>query len=969
MTDSNKCVLSQGALTFYRDSTQHGGIKFLGTNTLQFSDNAGGTTAKVILANIATPTDDAHVATKGYVDGVAQGLNAKGAVDAATTAQIVASAATSLTITVISSIVNGQGFDASTDSFTIDGIPLAQGARLLVKTGVNVSDAGASNVHNGIYTVGALDGATLTLTRATDANTAGEIFRGAYCVALAGTTNASTGWVSNTSTVGTLGTDAITFVQFSALGGGFTTAGAGLTAAGSTINLDTSDLDAITTLQTSSTFPVYDTSTQSKITFANLRDEIFADVSGNATIAPGGALTIQNNAVTNAMLAGSIANDKLANSTISGVALGSTLYALTAANSGGIRAGIDGFTVTSGVAAASTTGSTIYFATVGTLIFTSAVSSTSNDVVTLVNSTAGSAVTATISYVVFVYRNTAGAWSKTDAVVISAVSGFDITIPDDGILAGTVNLWAAFVFSATPTVTTDGATVNTTSALNTNQQVVVQGQNTATANATVLNLQLQGSGIKGMGGGGATLVATVQALTYSGYTGTQTQELQLDFSSLQPGTLAQAADSIAFLDATDSSTKKVTVADFVSAIAGSGLTASSGQLTASVNINGLTPQSAVVGGDEFIFYDQNLTGNRKITWSEMLTKLAGSGLSVSSDQLTASGGGSLDISVLGTAAVADGDLLVFADVDNSNTNKKLTVGDLDTYLSGTTKTLTNKTLTAPTLTTPKFANSGYIADSAGNEHLVFVETAAAVNHFQMTNAATGSGPILAAVGSDTNVSLDLKPQGTGVIKVGTGAASGILQSNGDFDLILRTGNSTTGTITITDGADGNIALAPDGSGLIVASSHLQMAASKNIELVSGQYIRTGGNAMLLQCNNAGIVVDGSVTTTSDARLKQNFSRCGGVDVVKRLTGWQWDWRSNGLTSSGVIAQEVRDVLPYAVQENENGLSVNYNALHGVLIEAIKDLANDVEAMRAERRGGRAEKDTDAAPQRYNLRPR
>ena len=58
-----------------------------------------------------------------------------------------------------------------------------------------------------------------------------------------------------------------------------------------------------------------------------------------------------------------------------------------------------------------------------------------------------------------------------------------------------------------------------------------------------------------------------------------------------------------------------------------------------------------------------------------------------------------------------------------------------------------------------------------------------------------------------------------------------------------------------------------------------------------------------------------------------------------------------------------------MQENENGLSVNYNALHGVLIEAIKDLANDVEAMRAERRGGRAEKDTDAAPQRYNLRPR
>ena len=32
--------------------------------------------------------------------------------------------------------------------------------------------------------------------------------------------------------------------------------------------------------------------------------------------------------------------------------------------------------------------------------------------------------------------------------------------------------------------------------------------------------------------------------------------------------------------------------------------------------------------------------------------------------------------------------------------------------------------------------------------------------------------------------------------------------DGDFDLTLRTGNSTTGSITITDGADGNIDITP-----------------------------------------------------------------------------------------------------------------------------------------------------------------
>jgi hypothetical protein len=52
-----------------------------------------------------------------------------------------------------------------------------------------------------------------------------------------------------------------------------------------------------------------------------------------------------------------------------------------------------------------------------------------------------------------------------------------------------------------------------------------------------------------------------------------------------------------------------------------------------------------------------------------------------------------------------------------------------------------------------------------------------------------------------------------VLGVGT-AANGTVQSNGNFDLILRTGNATTGNITITDGANGNITLAPNGVGAV-----------------------------------------------------------------------------------------------------------------------------------------------------------
>ena len=55
----------------------------------------------------------------------------------------------------------------------------------------------------------------------------------------------------------------------------------------------------------------------------------------------------------------------------------------------------------------------------------------------------------------------------------------------------------------------------------------------------------------------------------------------VDLNDLSAGTVAVAADSIAFIDADDNSTKKESVADLVSGVAGTGLAASSGQLSVS----------------------------------------------------------------------------------------------------------------------------------------------------------------------------------------------------------------------------------------------------------------------------------------------------------------------------------------------------------------------------------------------------
>ena len=68
--------------------------------------------------------------------------------------------------------------------------------------------------------------------------------------------------------------------------------------------------------------------TNRKSTLTRVKKYVYSAISGDATVANNGALTISNTSVTNAMLAGSIANAKLANSSITigsdAVALGAT---------------------------------------------------------------------------------------------------------------------------------------------------------------------------------------------------------------------------------------------------------------------------------------------------------------------------------------------------------------------------------------------------------------------------------------------------------------------------------------------------------------------------------------------------------------------------------------------------------------------------------------------------------------------
>ena len=174
-----------------------------------------------------------------------------------------------------------------------------------------------------------------------------------------------------------------------------------------------------------------------------------------------------------------------------------------------------------------------------------------------------------------------------------------------------------------------------------------------------------------------------------------------------------------------------------------------------------------------------------------------------------------------TVAVAPSSTaIVFASANDGVNPDIIDIGMGDVTLTGT-QTLTNKTLTSPKIGTS-------ILDTNGNELIKVTATGSATNELTIANAANGSAPTISATGSsDSNVNINIAPKGTGETVIGTGAANATLTSSGAHDLILDTNSGTnSGTITITDGADGNINIAPNGNGVVQAGGVAVKIAGK-----------------------------------------------------------------------------------------------------------------------------------------------
>ena len=167
------------------------------------------------------------LAVKTYVDNTRSGLEVKDSVKVATTADV-----SSWTYANGSSGVGATLTASGNGVVAIDGVNLALNDRVLVKDQNPATE-------NGIYyvsTAGAV-GATLVLTRATDADTASELSSGVFFFVEQGSANADSGGVMTQDTAITFGSTTVDFSQFS--GAGQITAGNGLAKSSNTLSVNT----------------------------------------------------------------------------------------------------------------------------------------------------------------------------------------------------------------------------------------------------------------------------------------------------------------------------------------------------------------------------------------------------------------------------------------------------------------------------------------------------------------------------------------------------------------------------------------------------------------------------------------------------------------------------------------------------------------------------------------------------------
>jgi hypothetical protein len=158
-----------------------------------------------------------------------------------------------------------------------------------------------------------------------------------------------------------------------------------------------------------------------------------------------------------------------------------------------------------------------------------------------------------------------------------------------------------------------------------------------------------------------------------------------------------------------------------------------------------------------------------------------------------------------------------------------------------------------------------------------ITTNGAGNLTLSTNEGTNSGTIV--INQGVNGNIEIAPNGTGdvyvtadTLRVGDSNATATITTNGTGDLVINTnGGTNAGSITLANGANGNITIAPNGTGDVYVDADTLRVGDSN----AAATITTNGTGNLVLNTNAG---------TNSGSITINQGSNGNIEVAPNGTG-------------------------------------------------------------------------------------